>query len=189
MNIEIAVPDRLDFLRGKEEFLVKFPIELIENQTPLGGYQSTVRVGVLLVPDVHDGLTLGVHFIQHLDKILFVVPVVPIALGDGGVHSLQRPLHDIVHLGDGHLLYAKLRHPFFHELADEALLFLRKRDENTVRGFVDRVHHLLHVEIFQRPVFLDNLNHPSLPFFLLFYVHMLAFCRFIRTTYCTLEQF
>ena len=65
MHINIAVATCLDLFRGQEEFLIQFLIQLIKDQTTLGRYQSGIRVGIFLVSDVHDGLTLFIDIIQH----------------------------------------------------------------------------------------------------------------------------
>ena len=79
MDINITVPAGLDLFRGQEELLVQFLVQLIEDQAALRGDESTVRIAVLLVADVHDGLALFVDIIQHPYKILLIVTIIAVA--------------------------------------------------------------------------------------------------------------
>ena len=88
MHINITVTTCLDFFRGQEEFLIQFLVQLIKDQTTLGRYQGRVRVGVFLISDVHDGLTLFIDIIQHPYKILLIVTIIAIAFCDDRLHLL-----------------------------------------------------------------------------------------------------
>ena len=88
MHINIAVTTCLDLFRGQEEFLIQFLIQLIKDQTTLGRYQRGIRVGIFLISDVHDGLTLFIDIIQHPYKILLIVTIIAIAFCDDRLHLL-----------------------------------------------------------------------------------------------------
>ena len=88
MHINIAVTTCLNLFRGQEEFLIQFLIQLIKDQTTLGRYQSGIRIGIFLIPDVHDGLTLFIDIIQHPYEILLIVTIIAIAFCDDRLHLL-----------------------------------------------------------------------------------------------------
>ncbi len=158
MDIDIAVPAGLNLLHGHKKFLVEFLVELIKDQAPLGGNQGAVRVGVLLVPHVHDGLALFVHVVHHAHKILFIVAVIPVTLSHNGLDALQSALHNIVHDGDGNLILLHLVYLVHHKLTDMLLLLIGKFGKSPVGALPYRIDHLLHVKSLQASVFLDDLD-------------------------------
>ncbi len=97
MYINVSVAAGLYFLRRHEKFLIKLLVELIKNQAAFCGNKGTVRVRIFLVSDIHDGLALVIYVIQHSDKILLIITVIPVALCDDRLDFLQSTLHNIMH--------------------------------------------------------------------------------------------
>ena len=158
VHIDIAVTAGLDLLGRHEEFLIQLLIELIENQTSLGCDQSGVGVGILFIADVHDGLALLIHIIQHADKVLLIVAVIPVALRNQRLNLLQSALHDVVHDGNRNLIRIQLIHLVDHILTDMSLVFLGKFRQGSVCTFPDSVDHLLYIERFLAAVLLDHIH-------------------------------
>ena len=156
MDIDIAVPAGLQLLRIHKKLLVEGLVQLIKDQAPLGGHQRAVGIAVLFIADVHNGLTFFVHLVQHPDKILFVIPVIPIAFRHHGTDLVESPLHNIVHLGDGDLSKPPLLHLFLHKTADIVQLLLTEGIEHPVSGLVYRHHNFLHVKLFSGIIFFDD---------------------------------
>ena len=154
MDIDIPVPAGLNLLRGHEKFLIQFLVQLIEHQAPLGGHKRRVRIGVLLVPDIHDGLALLVHIVQHPHKVLLVIAVVPITLGHHGLYLLQSALHDIMHHGNGNLVLLHLIDLINNILADTALVLRSKLCQSPVGALGHRIDHLLYIEVLPASVLL-----------------------------------
>ena len=182
MHIDIAVAARLQFLHREEEFLIQLLVELVENQRTLGGHQRGVRVGVLLVADVHNRLALAVDLVEHVDEVLLVVAVVAVALGDNRVDRLERALDDVVHLGDGNLVLAHLQNAAVHEGADLFIVLVGEGDERTVGGFRHRGDDFLYVVVLKRAVLFDDANHGAPPFLRMipkvFLLYHTAICSF-----------
>ncbi len=88
MDINIAILAGLQLVPGHKKFPVQFLVQLIEDQAPLCGHQGTVCVGIALIADIADGLALCIYIIHHMDEILLVVPVIPVALGHCRVHLI-----------------------------------------------------------------------------------------------------
>ncbi len=158
MHIQIPVPARLNLLRGHEKLLVQLLVKLIEDQASLGGDKRAVRISVLLVPYVHDGLALLIHVVHHTYEILFIIAIVPITLGNDGFHILQRTLHHIVHDLDRNLLLPQLVNLIDHSLAYMALLFIREFGQRTISTLPYGVDDLLDIELLQTPILLDHLH-------------------------------
>ena len=88
MYINITVPARLYLLRRHKELLIQLLIQLIKNKAPLGGNQRRIRVGILLVSNVHNGLAFLIYVVQHTHKILFIIPIIAITLCHNGLYLL-----------------------------------------------------------------------------------------------------
>ena len=157
MDINISVPACLDFLRRKKEFLVQLLVELVEYEASLRGDKCGIRIGVLLVPHVHDRLALFVYFIHHADEILLVIPVIPVALGHYRFYPFQRVLDNIMHYGNGNPFFTHFIHLVDYGHADPALLLVRELGKCTVCGFSDGHNDFLYIEILRATVFLDDL--------------------------------
>ena len=161
MYIDISVPAGLYFLRSHEKFLVELLVQLIENQASLGGYQRGVRIGILLVPDIHNGLALLIYIVQHPHKILFIVPVIPVTLRHHRLHLFQRAFHDIVHNGDRHIFQSQLVHFINHAPADPTLLFFRESGQCPVCALRHGIDHLLYIEGLPASILLYNPDIPA----------------------------
>ena len=98
MNIDITVSACLQLVPVHEKFPVQFLVQLIEDQTSLGSYQSTVCIGITFISNVANRLALGINVIHHMDKVFFIIPVIPVALCHRRVHTVESTLHDIVHI-------------------------------------------------------------------------------------------
>ena len=158
MDIDIAVPAGLNLFRSHEKLLVQLLVQLIENQASLCGNQRRIGIGVLLIPDIHDGLAFLVNIIQHADKVLFVIAVIPIAFRYDGLYLLQCALHDIMHDRNGNFAALQLIHLFNHIAAYFSFLFIRKFGKGTVSALSYRIDNLLHIKGFSCPVLLDYLH-------------------------------
>ena len=188
MNINIPFPDRLKLLHSQEKFLIKLFVQFIENQTSLRRHQRTVRITVLLIPDVHDRLALPVNLIQHVHKILLIIPVIPVTLCHDRIHFLQSAFHHIVHLGNLNLLHSQLKDLLFHKPADELNVFLRKLNQGTIGRFIDSHNDFLYIKFFFRSVLLDHSDilqiHKSSPFY-----YILCLLYYFKTILCALFCF
>ena len=98
MNIDITVSACLQFITVHKKLPVQFLIQLIEDQASLGSYQSTVRIGITFISNVANRLALGINVIHHMDKVFFIIPVIPVALCHRRVYTVESTLHDIVHI-------------------------------------------------------------------------------------------
>ena len=163
MHVDITVPAGLDLLRGHEKLLIQLLVQLIENQASFGGNQSGIRVGVLFVPDVHDGLALLVYIVQHPHEVLLVIAVIPVALRHDGLHLLQRALHHVMHHRNRDLIAFQLIHLLDHIAADLPVFLVRKPGQGAVGALSHRIDDLLNVEHFLRSVLLDHLHIPLRP--------------------------
>ena len=170
MDIDISVPARLQLVPVHEKFPVQLLIQFIEDQTSLGRYQSAVRIGIALVPDVADGLALRIYVVHHMHKIFFVVPVVPVTLCHCWIHLLQRPLRDVVHVLDIDPLFSQRLCTLLREPADILCLFIGKFVKDSGCRLVDCIHDLLHIKILPGSVLLDYVQ---LAFPLLYVVYLL----------------
>ena len=157
MHIQIAVTTRLNLFCGHEKLLIQFFIKLVKDQASLRGYKSTVRISVLLIPDVHDRLTLLINIIHHPHKILLIIAVIPITLGNDRFNILQCALHNIMHDLNRNLLLTQFIHLINHGLTYMSLLFIRKLRQCTICAFAYRVNNLLNIKIFQTAVLFDYL--------------------------------
>ena len=93
MHIDIAVAARLQFFGRQEELLVQFLVQLVEDQGTLGGNQCRVRIGILLIPDIHNGLALLVHIIKHTHEVLLIVAVIAVTLCHDGLYIFESTFH------------------------------------------------------------------------------------------------
>ena len=124
MNVNISILACLQLITVHEEFPVKFFIQFIEDQTSLGGNQCTVRIGITLITDVTDRLTLRIHIIHHVNEIQLIISVVAIALGNCRIHTFQGAFHNIMHLLDLDLILPERSCMFLCETANKILLLL-----------------------------------------------------------------
>ena len=124
MNVNISLPDCLKLFHCQKEFLIKLLVQFIKNQAAFSRYQCTVCIAVLFISNIHDRLAFQIHFIKHMDKILLIVPIITVALGNCRVHLFQRSLYNIVHFLNRNLLLPHLLCPFFHKLTNKTKVFL-----------------------------------------------------------------
>ncbi len=155
MDINISVTAGLNLFRGHEKFLIQFFVKLVKNQAAFGGYKGAVRISVLLIPNIHNGLALLIDIVHHANKILFVIPIVAVALGHNGLYILQRALYNIVHNLNRNLLFIQLIHLFDDSLTNMPFFFLGKFSQRTIGTFSYRINNLLHIKCFQAAIFLD----------------------------------
>ena len=156
MHINITVPARLDFLCCHEELLIKFLIKLIKDQASFGGYKGAVRIGIFLIPYIHDRLALFVNIIHHADKILLIIPVIPIAFCHDGFYLFQRAFHDIMHNGNRDLIFLKLIDFIYNILTNMLFFILCKLGKCPVCTFPHSVHYLLNIERLKASILLDH---------------------------------
>ncbi len=178
MDINVSVTTGLDLLGSHKKLLIQFLVELIKNQASLGGHQGRVRIGILLISHIHNGLALLVHIVQHPNKVLFIVAIIPVTLGHNRLHLFQCALHDIVHDGNGDFRLAQLVHLVHHILADMMLLLIGKLCQGTIGAFAHGVDHLLHIKGFLAAIFLDDIHR-----FLRLEYNAIILCDF-RFLYC-----
>ena len=160
MYIDIPVTACLNLLRSHEKLLIQLLVQLIENQTSLGGHQCGIRICVFLIADIHDRLALLIHIVQHPDKVLLVIAVIPVAFRHHGLHLLQSALHDIMHHGNGNLRLSQRIHLVDDILADPALLFRGESGQCPVRALCHRIDHFLYIEGFPASVLLYHIYIP-----------------------------
>ena len=130
MNIDIAVLTCLKLITVHKKFTVKLFIQFIKDQASLGSNQSTVCVGIALITDITDCLALGIYVIHHVDKIQFIISVIPVTFSYSWIYSLQGTLYYVVHLLDLDLIFSQGSCMLLGKLADKILLFLRKSIQN-----------------------------------------------------------
>ena len=159
MNINITVLAGLKLVPGHEELPVKLFVQFIEDQAPLGSHKRAVCIRVALVADIADRLALGIYVVHHMDEIQLVIAVIPVALGHGRVHALQRALHDVVHLLDLNLFFSQRSRVLFRKTADKIFLLLRKCIKDTRRRLIHRGNDLLRIKFFSCSVFLNYIDH------------------------------
>ena len=94
-----------------------------------------------------------------MDKVLLVVAVVAVALGDDRIDHIESAFNDVVHLGDVYLILAHGVNPAVHKRADVVKVLGRECYERAVSGFFNRGNNLLNVIIFFRSVLFNNLYH------------------------------
>ena len=127
MDIDVAVFAGLQLISGHKKLPVQLFVQFIEDQAPLCGHQRTVRIGIALISNVTDGLAFGVHLIHHMDKIHFVIPVIPVAFRHRRIYLLKSALHNVVHILNDNALRPfprKLRGSLGGIIADKLQLFL-----------------------------------------------------------------
>ncbi len=97
MDIDISVPACLYLLCRQEKLLVKLLVKLVKYQAPFRGDKRRVGIGVLLIPDIHDGLALFVNVIHHAHEILLIISIIAVALRHNRLHVLKGALDNVVH--------------------------------------------------------------------------------------------
>ncbi len=132
MDIDISVTACLQFVFCQEKLLIKLFVELVENKTSLGGYQSRIGVGIFLVSDIHNCLALLVYFVKHMYEILLVVAIVLIAFCDGGVERFKRILNDVVHFAYGNKIFVHRCDLFVYEVAYKLNVLIAELHEGSV---------------------------------------------------------
>ena len=161
VNIDIPVALRLKLLDIEEKLLIQLLVKLVENQASAGGNQRAVRVGILLIADIHDRLALLIDRVEHLHEVCLIIAVVAIGLGHSRADGVQRALHDVVHLHDMHAFGAQRFAFFGYEAADEIQIFLGETIKHALGAFVDRGNDLCYVErVFCAVLFDDVHRHP-----------------------------
>ena len=168
VDVDIAIAAGLKLFGVHEKLLIQLLVELVENQTALGRNQRGVRIGVLAVADVHDGLALFVDAVQHADEILLVVAVIAVAFRNLGAHGLESGLDDVVHLPDLNICHGVVTDITLDMIADRFQLVVGKRIKHAVRAFIDGNHNFLDVERLSGMVFLDDADHRRHSFFVYF---------------------
>ena len=118
----------------------------MEERWSLGGNQGGIRIGILLVPDVHNRLALFIYIIQHANKVLLIIAVVTIALGYHGLYLLQSALNTVVHNRNRNFLIPKLIHLVYHKLANMSFLFICKFGQGPVCALSNGIDYLLDVK-------------------------------------------
>ena len=159
MNINIAVLACLQLIAVHKEFPVKLLVQFIEYQASLGCNQRTVCVCIALVPDIADRLALGIDLVHHVDKIMLIISVIPVTLGNRRVYLLQSPLHNIVHFLDRNFFLPQGLRLVCGISAQEVNLLLRKAVHDPFRGFIDCPDYFLNVKFFFCSIFLNYINH------------------------------
>ena len=165
MDINITVLACLKFIPVHEKLAVKLLVQLIEDQTSLGRHQCTVRVCIAFVTNVADRLALCINLIHHMDKVLLIVPVIPITFGHGRIYLIKRTLHDIVHLRDRDAVLTSLLCLLLGILTDKRYLLLCKTVHDTAGRLIHSGNDLVHIKFFFCAVFLDNVHGNLLQFY------------------------
>ena len=44
-------------------------------EPPFRGYKGAVRIGIFLVPHIHNGLAFLIYIVHHPHEILFIIPL------------------------------------------------------------------------------------------------------------------
>ncbi len=171
MDIDITVPARLQLIPVHKKLPVQLLVQFIEDQAPLRRHQRAVRVGIALVSDVANRLALCIDVIHHVDKILFIVPIIPITLGHRRIDLLQSPFRDIVHILNVDSLFSQGPCALLGKPADILCLFISELVKDPCSRFIDRIHDLFHIEILSGAVLLD---HVQLAFLLLYVVFLFS---------------
>ena len=165
MNIDIAVAAGLKLVHRQKKFLVQLLIQLVKDQAALSGDQRAVGIAVFLIADIHNGLAFFINFVQHMNEILLIVPIIPVALGHYGIDMIQSPFHDIVHLADMDLRLVHILRLLRYKIANELNVLICKFCQRPIGRLIDRHHNLLNVEILLCSVLFNNLYHIQTPLF------------------------
>ncbi len=158
MDIDISVAACLNLFRRQEKLQIQFFIQLVENKTSFGGNKCRIRVGIFLVTDIHDGLGFLVNIVKHSDKILLVVTIIPVTLCNNGLNLLENFLNNVVHFGNGNLIFGKGINLGDDKLADFPVLIIGKLGKSSVCTLSDRINDLLNIKNFSGSVFFDYKN-------------------------------
>lgn len=124
MNINVAVLTCLKLITVHKKLPIEFLVQLIKDQASFRGNKGAVCIGITFITDITDRLTLGIDIIHHMDKIQLVIPIITVALGNCRIHTLQSPLHDVVHLLDLDLILSKGIRMLLGKTADKILLLV-----------------------------------------------------------------
>ena len=158
VNVDIAVALRLKLLDVEKELLVELLVELVEDQAAARGDQRAVRVGVLLVADVHDRLGLFVDRVEHLHEIGLVIAVISVGLGHLRIDRVQRAFDDVVHLSDVNALASDRLALLGDKAADEVKLVLREGIQHPFGALVDCGNDLAYVKRILGTVLFDDVH-------------------------------
>ena len=156
MYINIAVPARLNLLRRHEKLLIQLFIQLIENQASLRRNERRIRIGVFLVTNVHNRLALFIDVVQHTDKILLIVTIIPITFCHNRLDLLQRTLYYIVHDRNGHCICIHLFHFCNDILTYMSFFFIGEFCQCTVGRFPHRIDYLLYIKSLSATVLFND---------------------------------
>jgi len=105
VNINITVLACLKLVAVHKKFTVKFLIQFVKNQTSLCCNKGAVRVGVALISNVTDRLTLCIYIIHHVNKIQLVITVIAVTFCHSRIYSFQSAFYNIVHFLDLNLIF------------------------------------------------------------------------------------
>ena len=155
MDVDVTLLASLQLVLRHKEPAVQTLVEFVENQTTLRSHQCGVSVGVLLITNEADRLTLDVDFIHQMNEILFVVAVVLVGLRNLRVEVLKHLLHDIVHLTDRDFLKTLLLNDLDHRRHNVVEVGISQRHHDTGSRFGNRIDDLLTVKGFQCAVLLN----------------------------------
>lgn len=155
MDVDVTLLASLQLVLRHKEPAVQTLVKFIENQTTLRSHQCGVGVGVLLITDEADGLTLDVDFIHQMNKVLFVVAVVLVGLSNLRVEILKNLLHDVVHLTDRDFLKTLLLNDLDHRRHNLMEVSISESNHDTGSGLRNRIDDLLSVKGFQCAVLLN----------------------------------
>ena len=159
MNINITIFACLKLIAVHKKFPVKLFVQFIKNQTPLGCHQSAVCIRVALIPYVADGLAFGIDLVHHMNKVMFIIPIVPVAFCHRRIYLFQSALHNIVHLLYGNLIGIQ-RLGFFPGIAADKLhLLILKFVQNSGSRFVYCLYNFLDVKYFPGSILFYNIHH------------------------------
>jgi len=159
MNINITIFTCLQFIAVHEKFTIQLFIQLIKNQTSLGCNQRTVCICIALISDITNGLALGINFIHHMNKIMFVISVITVTFGNRRIHFFKCSFYYIMHILYGNFRFSHAFYFFCCIPADKINLLFCKLIKNPSCRFIYRSYNLLHVKFFFCPVFFYNTHH------------------------------
>ena len=170
MNVDISIPAGLQLIAIHKELAVQFLVQFIKDQASFGGYQSTVCISVALITNVTDRLALSIDVIHHVYKILFIVPIVTIALCHRRIHMIQSSLHNIMHILDIDIFFSQGLCTLLREVTDKSNLILREFVQNSCSRLIDCINDLFYIKYLSCSVLFDYVQFHSPLLYLVFYV-------------------
>ena len=168
MNINIAILACLALISGHKKLLVQILIQFIKNQASFGCHQCTVCVGITFISNIPDGLTLGIDIVHHMDKIHFIIPVIPVTFCHIRIHFFQGTFHNIMHLCNGNAFFSQAFRSRRRIAAQFLRFFFRKCVHRSGGRFIYCTDNLLYIKFFSGSIFFDYVHTSSLLFFCLY---------------------